>query len=85
MFGIGYKTLPYSDYIGQGTVADNMYLSLLFETGIVGLAAFALLNARILQSSLEAARSSSVRRPSWKPGSSVSGLANWSRCFPATC
>ena len=36
MFGIGYKTLPYTDYLGSPVVADNMYLSLLVETGVAG-------------------------------------------------
>ena len=35
IFGIGYKTLPYSDFIGSTVIADNMYLSLLVETGFV--------------------------------------------------
>lgn len=71
-FGIGYKTLPYSDYVGQGTVADNMYLSLLFETGIIGLIAFAFLNAGILRASLAAARGSSHL---------ASFLGTWFFCF----
>ncbi len=54
MFGIGYKTLPYTDYLGQPLVADNTYLSLLVETGIVGLAAFLLLNAAILRTAFRA-------------------------------
>ncbi len=29
LFGIGYKTLPYTTYLGAPIVADNMYLSLL--------------------------------------------------------
>ncbi len=49
MLGMGYKTLPYSDFIGQVTIADNMYISLLLETGIVGLALFLLLNFAILR------------------------------------
>ncbi len=36
MFGIGYKTLPYTSHLGTPVVADNMYLSLLVETGVVG-------------------------------------------------
>ena len=36
MFGIGYKTLPYTSFLGAPVVADNMYLSLLVETGVVG-------------------------------------------------
>jgi O-antigen ligase len=56
ILGIGYKTLPYSDLIGHAVVADNMYLSLLVETGIVGLAAFLLLNFAILHTAWRAAR-----------------------------
>src|SRR5207245_1294731 len=33
LFGIGYKTLPYTNLLGRPVVADNMYLSLLVETG----------------------------------------------------
>jgi hypothetical protein len=55
ILGIGYKTLPYSDFAGH-IVADNMYLSLLVETGIVGLAAFLLLNFAILRTAWRAAR-----------------------------
>ena len=55
MFGIGYKTLPYSNFLGSQVVADNMYLSLLVETGVAGLAALIWLNVAILRA---AARSS---------------------------
>jgi O-antigen ligase len=61
MFGIGYKTLPYSDITGQSVVADNTYLGLLIETGILGLAAFAVLNIMILRTSFRAARSATPR------------------------
>jgi hypothetical protein len=57
LHGIGYKTLPYTNYLGQGIVADNMYLSLLLETGLFGLGMFAVLNWNILTASLKAARS----------------------------
>ena len=56
LFGIGYKTLPYSDFIGQTAIADNMYLSLLVETGIIGLTAFLIFNAAVLRTALRAAR-----------------------------
>jgi O-antigen ligase len=56
--GIGYKTLPYTDYLGAPVVADNMYLSLLVETGIAGLAALLWLNLAVLRASARAARSS---------------------------
>jgi O-antigen ligase len=48
LFGIGYKTLPYTEYLGKPVIADNMYLSLLVETGVAGLAALIALNAAIL-------------------------------------
>jgi O-antigen ligase len=56
IFGIGYKTLPYSDFAGAAVVADNTYLELLVETGIVGLLAFLALNAAILRTGMRAAR-----------------------------
>jgi len=55
VFGIGYKTLPYSDYVGQTVIADNMYLSMLSETGVVGLASLVWLNTAILRASHRAA------------------------------
>jgi len=50
--GIGYKTLPYTDYLGAPVVADNMYLSLLVETGLAGLAALVWLNVAVLRAAL---------------------------------
>jgi O-antigen ligase len=46
--GIGYKTLPYTQYLGGPVIADNMYLSLLVETGVLGMAALVGLNGAIL-------------------------------------
>jgi len=57
VLGVGYKTLPYSDFIGSTEVADNTYLSLLAETGVLGLAAVVLLNAVVLWSGYRAMRS----------------------------
>ena len=86
LIGIGYKTLPYTDYLGGPVVADNMYLSLLVETGIAGLAALIWLNVAILRA---AARASHCRRsaqlPSAARGCCASGPARWCRCSPATC
>jgi O-Antigen ligase len=48
LFGIGYKTLPYTEYLGRPVIADNMYLSLLVETGALGLLALIALNGAIL-------------------------------------
>jgi O-antigen ligase len=72
LLGIGYKTLPYSDYIGATVVADNTYLQLLVETGIVGLIAFLTLNAAILRTGLRAARSA-------RPTGRIFG--EWIFCF----
>jgi hypothetical protein len=72
IFGIGYKTLPYSDYIGQTVIADNMYLSMLVETGIVGLAALVWFNFAVLSTARRAARHASP---------SASFLGTWMFCF----
>ncbi len=56
LFGIGYKTLPYTDYLGAPIVADNMYFSILIETGIAGLVALIWLNASILRATARSAR-----------------------------
>jgi hypothetical protein len=58
MFGIGYKTLPYTNFLGRPIVADNMYLSLLVETGVAGLAALVWLNVAILRATARNARRS---------------------------
>ncbi len=55
LFGIGYKTLPYTDFLGAPIVADNMYFSILIETGVVGLAALIWLNAAILRATARSA------------------------------
>jgi hypothetical protein len=60
--GIGYKTLPYTDYLGAPVVADNMYLSILVETGVLGLAALLWLNVAILRATGQASRSADPRR-----------------------
>jgi len=76
-FGIGYKTLPYTNslggpVVGAPVVADNMYLSLLVETGIAGLAAAIWLSVEILRASARAARSA-------EPQASFCGT--WMLCF----
>jgi O-antigen ligase len=72
IFGIGYKTLPYTDYLGAPIVADNMYLSLLIETGVIGLAALIWLNIAILRAAARASHSPDGRR-------AFCGL--WMLCF----
>ena len=72
LVGIGYKTLPYTDYLGAPVVADNMYLSLLVETGVAGLAALVWLNVAILRAASRASRSTDPRR---------SFYGTWMLCF----
>lgn len=62
LFGIGYKTLPYSTYLGRTVISDNMYLSLLAETGIVGLAAMVWLSGEILRAARLTVASPDPRR-----------------------
>ena len=54
--GIGYKTLPYSDHFGKPVVADNMYLSMLVETGVFGLCSLVAVNVAILVAGYRAAK-----------------------------
>jgi O-antigen ligase len=61
LFGVGYKTLPYSDFVGRPVITDNAYLSALVETGIVGLVALLLLCAAVLRLAFRAARHSDPR------------------------
>jgi O-antigen ligase len=72
LFGIGYKTLAYSDFIGQTAIADNTYLSMLIETGIAGLVALLVWNVAVLRASYRAAQSEDARR-------SFCGI--WMLCF----
>jgi len=66
--GIGYKTLPNTTYLGKPLIADNMYLSALIETGVLGLTALLLLNAAILKSS-------------WRALQADSFFGKWMFCF----
>ena len=72
ILGVGYKTLPYSGVAGSPIVADNMYLSLLVETGVVGLAVMLWFNFNILRAALRAAR---YRHPR------ASFFGSWIFCF----
>jgi O-antigen ligase len=72
LLGVGYKTLPYSSFTGQPIVADNMYLSILIETGIFGLAALVALNFAIVRAGYRAARSEDPRK---------SFYGTWIFCF----
>jgi O-antigen ligase len=59
LLGIGYKTLPYTEYLGKPVIADNMYLSLLVETGLLGLVALVTLNVAIVATCYRAMRKGS--------------------------
>ena len=72
LFGIGYKTLPYSFVTGAPVVADNTYLGLLVETGIFGLLSFLLLNGLILRTGWRALRSNTLE---------ATFLGEWIFCF----
>lgn len=72
VLGVGYKTLPYSNFTGSAVVADNTYLDLLVETGVAGLAAFLALNAAILRTGWRALRS---------PNPRTAFLGEWIFCF----
>lgn len=72
VLGVGYKTLPYSDFIGSAAIGDNTYLTSLAETGILGLLGVIALNAAILTAAYRAARSSDSLR---------SFCGAWMLCF----
>ncbi len=72
LLGVGYKTLPYSQFLGKTVIADNSYLSLIVETGLVGLAAMLALSLAILKASRRAARSADV---------TASFFGTWIFCF----
>ncbi|MBI2679854.1 MAG: O-antigen ligase family protein [Candidatus Solibacter usitatus] len=72
LFGVGYKTLPYSTYLGRTVIADNMYLSMLVETGVLGLAALLWFNLAILRAGFKAARDANPR---------AAFFGTWISCF----
>src|SRR5207244_13548335 len=72
LLGVGDKSLPYCDFIGRPVVAENMYLSLVVETGVVGLGALLVLSAAILREAYAASRS---------PDSEKSFYGTWILCF----
>ena len=72
IFGVGFKTLPYSSLVGENLIPDNMYLSTLVETGLAGLATMLFLSGAILVAGYRAARRDS-------PEASFCGA--WIFCF----
>jgi hypothetical protein len=71
LLGVGYKTLPYSDFIGTRAIGDNTYLTLLAES-ILGLLGVIGLNSAILTTAYRAACSSGALR---------SFCGAWMLCF----
>lgn len=65
VFGIGYKTLPVTRLFHGEIITDNGYLSLLLETGAIGLGGFAILTAAILKTFLALARRSRGAAAFW--------------------
>jgi len=65
LLGIGYKTLPYTTHLGKPLIADNMYLSALVETGILGLTALMAVNIAILSAARQALRRTNSFYAKW--------------------
>jgi O-antigen ligase len=72
LLGIGYKSLPYTDYFSHPMVADNMYLALLMETGLPGLLALLLFSFAVLKRS---------RALAMEPDDGVAGLGRFLFCY----
>jgi O-antigen ligase len=72
LFGVGFKTLPYGGLTGEPLIADNMYISMLAETGIFGLTAMLFFQGAILTDAYRASRSSDH---------AASFLGAWFFCF----
>jgi O-antigen ligase len=50
LFGIGYKTLPFTRLFHQEIITDNGFLNLLLETGLLGLGGFLIFSASVFRS-----------------------------------
>jgi O-antigen ligase len=72
LLGIGYKTIPYSNLLGGRVVSDNVYLGMLVEAGVAGVAAVLWLNAIILREACRAAKSGNA---------STAFFGTWIFCF----
>lgn len=65
LFGVGYKTLPFTRLFHQEIITDNGYLNLLLETGVTGLGGFAVFSAAILKTFWRLARSAAGNVAFW--------------------
>ncbi|PWU05018.1 MAG: hypothetical protein C5B51_15760 [Terriglobia bacterium] len=72
LIGLGYKTLPYSDYLGSPVVGDNMYLTLLVETGVLGLGALVWLHVSLVRAAFRSSQAVDAKR---------SFFGAWMLCF----
>lgn len=57
LLGIGYATLPHTELLGRPVIGDNMYLTLLVETGLIGLSALIALQIALLATAYRVSRS----------------------------
>ena len=76
LLGIGYKTIPYSGLLGGEVVSDNVYLGMLVEAGVLGLAAVLWLNATIQRYAYRAATSVDTASDPWRTFAGA-----WIFCF----
>jgi O-antigen ligase len=65
VFGVGYKTLPFTRLFHGEIITDNGYLSLLLETGILGLVGFLAFSRSVLGTFLSLARSAQGAAAFW--------------------
>lgn len=72
VFGVGYKTLAYVGVRGDPLIVDNAYVSVLAETGVLGLAALTALLVAVFAASARLAR---------YPDAAVAFVGVWSLCF----
>jgi O-antigen ligase len=65
LFGVGYKTLPFTRLFHQPIITDNGFLNLLLESGIAGLSAFLFFSGAVFRTFLRVARENSGVSPFW--------------------
>jgi O-antigen ligase len=65
LFGVGYKTLPFTRLFHEEIITDNGYLNLLLETGILGLAGFLCFCGAIFRTFLALARTGHGKVAFW--------------------